>query len=85
VKLYEVNAQDGEPSTTYATKREAMKEARRAAREYAPIDGGDVEIDEIVIDRVDKALVVRLINGEGGYVSDRRTIATVPNRRKAGL
>jgi len=81
VKLYELNAKDGEPSTTYATKRAAVAEARRAAREFAP-EGEIVEVDEITIDKITKALIVRLINNDGGYVVDRRTVFTTPAKRK---
>ena len=76
MKLYEVNAKDGEPSITYRTKREAITAAGCAARDYAP-DGEMVEVDEITLDRIDKALIVRLINNAGGYVIGRRTVFTL--------
>ncbi len=81
MKLYEVIAKDGEPSITYATKRAAIAEARRAAREYAPV-GETVEVDEITIDKITKSLIVRLINNDGGYVVERRTVFTTPSKRK---
>ena len=82
MKLYEVNAGDGEPSLAYATKREALVEARRAAREYSP-EGEVVSVDEITLDTITKALVVRLVNNAGGYVVERRTVFSIPSQRKA--
>ncbi len=81
MKVYNVNANDGQSTIYFATKSAAMKEARRAAREYTPA-GEHVEVEEVTLVPVTKAVVVRLINGEGAYVDAAQVIARIPSRRK---
>lgn len=78
-----MNANDGEKTLYFATKRDAMREARRAAAEYAPA-GENVEVEEVTLVKLDKAAIVRLVNGEGGFVEDSRVIATLKSKRKEG-
>ena len=81
MKVYEVDANDGEPQITFATKREAVAEARRAASEYtAP--GCDATVDELIVCPMTKAAIVRLMNGEGGYVMERRTVFRLRSKVK---
>jgi len=70
--LFEVSAANGEPSTTYATKRDAIAAARTLATDSSVV----VTVDQITLGPLTKALVVRLVNVEGGYVDSRRTVYT---------
>lgn len=83
MKVYAVNANDGEAPVMFATKGAALKEARKAAREYSP-RGEVVEVEEIVLVPLDKATIVRLINGEGAYVEESTVVARFPSKRKEG-
>ncbi len=79
MRLYEVNFDDGDPTTTYATKREAMKAARKAVAEMRREgQSGVITVDQIVTCRMDRATIIRLINCAGGYVTDRQQIAQFP-------
>jgi hypothetical protein len=81
MKVYEVNANDGESPIAYATKTEALKEACVAAKEYCPA-GEVVEVNEVTLCKLDKATIVRIINGGGRYVEASRVVASFPSQRK---
>jgi len=81
MRVYAVDAKDGEPDTCYATKGEALREGRRAAREYAPA-GEVVEVEEWVLVPLTKAVIVSLINAQGRFLADSRVIARFPSKRK---
>ena len=83
MKLYSVNAGDGEPSIAYATKGEAMKQARVAQREVC-FEGHNVEVEEMALVPITKAMIVRLVNVSGGYVDSTRIVATLPGKREEG-
>jgi len=84
VKVYAVDTHDSTP-LVFATKGEAMKEARRAAREDEP-DGGDepITVEEWELVPMTKAAIVRLLNVSGGYLVEHRVIASF-NYRKRGV
>lgn len=81
MKVYSVNASDGEAPTCYATKREAVAEARRLAREVTP-PGESCDVEELTLVPLTKATIVRLINVSGGYVDGSRVVATFKSKRK---
>ena len=73
MKAYSVLAYD-RTQTAYATKGEAMKAAREA---LAQEDVDVVRVEEIELMPITKALIVRLINYDGGYVANARHVATL--------
>jgi hypothetical protein len=80
VKVYAVDCKDGEPRLYFATKREAVHQAR-ASRGSAPA-GDAVEVEEVTLVPITKAVIVRLINMAGGYVEDSRIVATFPSTNR---
>ena len=79
--VYEVNASDGDPGTTVGTLREAHKLARQWAREVTPA-GEMCTVERIHTCRMDRATIIRLMNGAGAYVEKRVTVASYPSRRR---
>jgi hypothetical protein len=82
MKVYAVDCKDGEPRLYFATKGEAIKQAR-ASRGSAPA-GDAIEVEEVTLVPMTKAAIVRLINVAGGYVDDSRIVATFPSTNNGG-
>jgi len=80
MKVYGVDCKDGDPSVYFATKREAVKYARDMARDHAPA-GEIVEVEEVTLVPITKALILDLINLNGGYVDSARIVATFKSKK----
>jgi len=80
MKVYAVDARDGEPAIYFATKTEAVRHAR-ACRDTPPA-GETVDVEEVDLVPMTKAAIVRLLNIAGGYVEDSRIVARFPSKRK---
>jgi hypothetical protein len=80
MKVYSVDASDGEAGLTFATKGKAYKHAREMAREVCP-PGEFVTVEELTLVPLTKDTIVRLINSEGAYVAESRTLVKLPSKR----
>ena len=81
MKVWAVDTHDGTP-LVFATKGEALAEARRAAREDEPETDEDIAVEEWQLVPITKAVIVRLLNVSGGYLQEHTVIATFPFRKR---
>lgn len=82
MKFYAVDAKDGNAPIYYTTKRAALTAARQAARDADVLLGETVDVEEVTLVPITKAVVLRLINIEGGYVDSSRVVATFKPKHK---
>jgi hypothetical protein len=78
MRVYSVDAGDGDPRLYFATKREALRYAHSVT---AP-EGYAVLVEQVTLVPMTKAMIVRLLNVSGGYVDSAREIAHFPTPSK---
>jgi hypothetical protein len=80
VKIYSVRCDDGDAPISFATKKEAVAQARKM-RGSAPA-GSNVEVEELTLVKITKHVIVDLVNCQGGYVEDSRIVLSLPSTQK---
>lgn len=63
----------------FATKAEALKEAREAAKNWP--DGEVIKVEQLVIRDLSRKTLVAMLNGRG-WCGRRDVVAEIPGRRK---
>lgn len=79
--FYTVDASDGDRPITFETAQAARSHAHTMANDVTP-PGEYAIVEEIRTVPLTKAVICRLINGEGGFVAEQRVITKVLSRRE---